>query len=111
MDTSITATVTMGEWAAVAVVLLLLCAAPAGWLCWRFVTMDDQAVAHAIEDVQRFVELTDRARQELAEAPRLPLLDPGSAAATTAAINRFTTRKELAREALSPRCASRGLRP
>jgi len=103
-----TATLTTGDWAAVAVVFffLLLCAAPVGWLCWHFVATDDQGVARTIEDVQRFVELTDEARQELAALHGLPLLDPDSAAATTAAIARFTTRKEQAREALSPRSLS-----
>jgi hypothetical protein len=51
-----------------------------------------------VRDVQRFIELTEEARSLLPEG--LPLLDPEKAAATTAAIGRFSAKKEEARRAL-----------
>jgi hypothetical protein len=102
MTTPIVASLTLGGWIAIAVCLILLAlsAAPAIWLCWRFVQMSDEAVANAVEDVQRFIDLTEEARREMAGAPRLPLLDSEGTAVTTAAIDRFRTRKELAGKAL-----------
>jgi hypothetical protein len=96
-------TQTTGAWIGIAItgVGLLLFAAPVVWLCLRFLAMDDDAVERTIDDVQRFVDLTDQARAELAAAPRLPLLDPAGGASATAAIDRFVARKELARKALA----------
>jgi hypothetical protein len=102
MTGMIVATGMSGAWIGVAlgIVVLLVCSAPVLWLCWRFVAMDDDAFECAVEDVQRFVELTDQARLELAATPRLPLFDPAGAAATRVAIERFIVRKDLARRAL-----------
>jgi hypothetical protein len=46
-------------------VLLLLMVAPVAWLCWRFVQMSDDGFARQVDEVQRFIELRDRARREL----------------------------------------------
>jgi hypothetical protein len=102
MTTPIIASLTLGGWIAIAVCLILvgLSAAPVIWLCWRFVQMSAEAVANAVEDVQRFIDLTEEARREMAAAPRLPLFDSEGTAITAAAIDRFRTRKELARDAL-----------
>jgi hypothetical protein len=102
MTALIVASLTLGGWVAIAVcvILLVLSAVPVIWLCWRFVQMSDEAVANAVEDVQRFIDLSEEARREMAAAPRLPLLDSEGTAVAAAAIDRFRTRKELARKAL-----------
>jgi hypothetical protein len=104
MDTSLPLAATTGGIvaAAVALALVALSTVPVLWLCWRFLSMDDAAFVRANKDVLRFLELTDEARRELAATPRLPLLDPAGAAATTAAIYRFAERKEQARKAIYP---------
>jgi hypothetical protein len=58
---------TTGEWivAAGSAVVLLLSIVPLVWLGWRFVQMSDDAVARTVADVQRFVELRDRARRAM----------------------------------------------
>ena len=58
---------TTGEWivAAGSAVVLLLSIVPLVWLGWRFVQMSDEAVARTVADVQRFVELRDRARRAM----------------------------------------------
>jgi hypothetical protein len=58
---------TTGEWlvAAGSAVVLLLSVAPIVWLCWRFVQMSDDAFARQVADIERFVQLRDRARREL----------------------------------------------
>jgi hypothetical protein len=65
-----------------------------------------------IADVQRFIELTDDARRLV--TPGLPLFDRDKAAAASAAIGRFQTKKAEARRALwasqSRRLQSRGAR-
>jgi hypothetical protein len=64
---SLVASLTTGEWivAVGSAVLLLLSIVPVVWLTWRFVQMSDDTYAREVADVQRFVELRDRARREL----------------------------------------------
>jgi hypothetical protein len=64
---SLVGSLTTAEWivAAGSAVLLLLTVAPIVWLTWRFVQMSDDTYARQVADVQRFVELRDRARREL----------------------------------------------
>jgi hypothetical protein len=102
MTVPIVASLSLGGWIAIAVcvILVVLSAAPVIWLCWRFAQMSDEAVENAVEDVQRFIDLSEEARREMSGAPRLPLLDSEGTAVAAAAIDRFRARKELAGSAL-----------
>jgi hypothetical protein len=90
------------DWVAIAVfgIISVLLIAPVVWLSWRFLQMSDDAFIKSVNDVQAFVDLTAQARTEAKGFTRGSLLD-GDPHAAAAAIDRFMSRKALARQALS----------
>ncbi|HZQ65047.1 MAG TPA: hypothetical protein VFA66_07470 [Gaiellaceae bacterium] len=107
---------TAETWAAIgvsaAVTLLLIGPAlAAAFLVVERCIADPSGYDRAIDDVQRFVDLTERSRALLRSAPRLPLLDPAGADAVSAATDRALTVKEAARRALWGAPARSGAEP
>ncbi len=94
-----------------AALTLAFCLGPLIWLSWLFVT-SSYSFEETVADVQRFVDLTDAARRELAATPPLTrsLLDRDAGGATTAAIDRFISLQEGAHEALWGRDVGNGSR-
>jgi hypothetical protein len=95
---------TAGDWIAIAAsgVVIVLLIAPVVWLSWRFLQMSDDAFTKSVNDVQEFVDLTEQARTEAKSFTRGSLLD-GDPHAAAAAIDKFMSRKALARQAVWPR--------
>jgi hypothetical protein len=93
-----------GDWIAIAAagVVIVLLIAPVVWLAWRFLQMSDEAFIRSVNDVQKFVDLTAQARTEAKSFTRASLLD-GDPHAAAAAIDKFMSRKALARQAVWPR--------
>jgi hypothetical protein len=93
-----------GDWIAIAVsgIIIVLLIAPVVWLSWRFLQMSDEAFIKSVNDVQEFVDLTVEARTEAKGFTRGSLLD-GDPHAAAAAIDKFMSRKALARQAVWPR--------
>jgi hypothetical protein len=89
-------------WIAVSGIIIVLLIAPVVWLCWRFLQMSDEAFIKSVNDVQEFVDLTAEARTEAKSFTRASLLD-GDPHAAAAAIDKFMSRKALARQAVWPR--------
>jgi hypothetical protein len=58
----------------------------------------DETVEGAVEDVQRFIDLTAQAREQV--SGRLPLLDSAGTAEAAEEISRFRALKDEARRAL-----------
>ncbi len=101
---------TTETWAAIgfsaAVALLLIGpAVAAAWYVVEICIADPTSYDRAIDDVQRFIDLTEQSRRQLRSAPRLPLFDPAGADAVSAAIGRALTVKDAARQALWPALA------
>jgi hypothetical protein len=90
----------IGPWAALGIsaLLLVVLAAPIAAVFVVMLSATDETVEGAIEDVARFIELTERARAVV--PPGLHLLDPSKGAETAAAVNRFISIKAEARRAL-----------
>jgi hypothetical protein len=61
-------------------------------------SVTDETIEGAVQDVERFVELTARAREQVPGG--LPLLDPAGGAEAAEAIGRFSALKDEARRAL-----------
>jgi hypothetical protein len=95
---------TTGDWIAIAVVgiILVLLIAPVVLLSWRFVQMSDDAFIESVDDVQEFVDLTVEARTEAHSFTPTSLLD-GDPHPAAEAIDKFMSRKALARQAVWPR--------
>jgi hypothetical protein len=93
-----------GDWIAIAAsgIVIVLLIAPVVWLSWRFLQMSDDAFIKSVNDVQEFVELTEQARTEARSFTRGSLLD-GDPHTAAAAIDKFMSRKALARQAVWPR--------
>jgi hypothetical protein len=72
------------------------------WLFCRFVEMSDDEFTKSVNDVQKFVDLTLEARAEAHSFTRGSLLD-GDPWAAAAMIDKFQSRKALARQAIWPR--------
>jgi hypothetical protein len=89
-------------WIAVSGIIIVLLIAPVVWLSWRFVQMSDEAFLKSVRDVQEFVDLTAEARTEAKGFTHGSLLD-GDPHAAAAAIDKFMSRKALARQAVWPR--------
>jgi hypothetical protein len=89
-------------WIAVSGIIIVLLIAPVVWLSWRFLQMSDEAFIKSVNDVQEFVDLTAEARTEAKSFTRASLLD-GDPHAAAAAIDKFMSRKALARQAVWPR--------
>jgi hypothetical protein len=98
------ASVTAGDWITIAVsgIVILLLIAPVAWLTWRFLQMSDDAFFKSVSEVEEFVDLTAQARDEARSFTRGSLLD-GDPHAAAAAIDKFMSRKALARQAVWPR--------
>jgi hypothetical protein len=98
------ASLAAGDWIAIAVsgIIIVLLIAPVVWLSWRFLLMSDEAFIKSVNDVQEFVDLTAQARSEAKSFTRGSLLD-GDPHAAAAAIDKFMSRKALARQAVWPR--------
>jgi hypothetical protein len=67
MPLEMIAALTTAQWlvAAGSGLLLLLSIVPVIWACWQFVQMSDDAYARTVADVERLVELRDRARRAM----------------------------------------------
>jgi type IV secretory pathway VirB3-like protein len=93
-----------GGWIAIAVtgIFTVLLIAPVVWLAWRFLQMSDEAFIESVNDVEEFVDLTVEARTEAKSFTQGSLLD-GDPHAAAAAIDKFISRKALARQAVWPR--------
>lgn len=89
-------------WIAVSGIIIVLLIAPVVWLSWRFLQMSDEAFIKSVNDVQEFVDLTAEARIEAKSFTHASLLD-GDPHAAAAAIDKFMSRKALARQAVWPR--------
>lgn len=85
-------------WVVIGVGTFLMITAPILLVLLALSTVSDQTIEGAVHDVERFVELTERAREQMPEG--LPLFDPARGAEATAAICRFQALKEEARRAL-----------
>jgi hypothetical protein len=68
----------------------------------------DGGYDRAVNEVQRFLDLTDRSRRELGAGPLLPLLDPEGGTAASRAINRALELKHEARREIWPPRAETG---
>jgi hypothetical protein len=91
----------LGTWSALGIgaILFLVMTAPILVLLLALMSSaTDRTIEGAVHDVQQFVELTARAREQLPSG--LPLLDPAKGAEAAAAISRFKTHKDEARRAL-----------
>ncbi len=98
---------TTETWAAIgfsaaAALLLIGPALATAWFVVERCIADPTSYERAIDDVQRFIDLTEHSRAQLRSAPRLPLFDPAGADAVSAAIGRALTVKDAARQALWP---------
>jgi hypothetical protein len=88
----------LGTWWVIGVGAFLVITAPILLVLLALSTVSDQTIEGAVHDVERFVELTERAREQVPGG--LPLFDPARGAEATAAICRFQALKEEARRAL-----------
>lgn len=88
--------------AVVAAVVLIGPPLAAAWIIVERCIGDADSYDRAISDVATFIELTERSREELRSAPRLPLLDTEDAYAATDAISRAIVLTAAARCALWP---------
>jgi hypothetical protein len=85
---------------AVLTLLLLGPAVAVAWIAFERCIADADSYDRAIDDVQRFIDLTERSRAQLRDARRLPLFDEAGAEAASAAIERALALKHKARRAL-----------
>jgi hypothetical protein len=93
-----------GDWIAIAVsgILVAVLIAPIAWLSWRFIQMSDEEFIESVNNVQELVDRTTEARTEANSFTRGSLLD-GDPHTAAAAIDKFMSRKALARQAVWPR--------
>jgi ABC-type glycerol-3-phosphate transport system permease component len=98
------ASLTAGDWIAIVVLVLVtvLLLAPVVWLAWLFLRTSDDDFYKSVDEVQEFVDLTAQARAEAKSFTGGSLLD-GDPHAAVAAIDKFMSRKALARQAVWPR--------
>jgi hypothetical protein len=91
----------LGTWWVVGIGAVLLFVVTAPILVLLIVllpSVTDETIEGAVQDVEQFVELTARAREQVPGG--LPLLDPARGAEAAEAISRFQALKDEARRAL-----------
>jgi hypothetical protein len=90
----------LGTWWVIGIgtTLFLVITAPILLVLLALSHVSDETIQGAVHDVERFVELTERAREQMSGG--LPLLDRARGAEATAEICRFQALKEEARRAL-----------